>query len=90
MQQRVDVHESEEQVMGLVEAGFLTVEADHEGSLQGLEGQTALAPGHEAPMDLGVEDGVELLLLLAVVGHFVGADALIRFPLKESFVGKRM
>ena len=81
MQQRVDVHESQEQVVGLVEAGLLAVEADHKGSLEGLEGQTALAPGNEAAVYLRVKDGVELLLLLAVVAHLVGPDALVSLPL---------
>ena len=65
-----------------MEPRLLSVEADHESSLQGFERQTSLTSSYKSSVYLRVKDGVELLLLLTEVGHLVGPNAFVRLFLQ--------
>ena len=60
----VHIHEEVEELEGLIEARFLSVEGDHECPLQGLVAHAPLAPRHEGVVDGGVKDRIEELLAL--------------------------
>jgi hypothetical protein len=66
----------------LVKARLFSVEADHESTLKGFEGQPPFATSNQASVDLWVKDGVKLFLLLAVVRHLISANTFIGFFLK--------
>ncbi len=85
MKKRVNIHQRSKEVMRLMKSRLLSVEADHESTLEGFEGQPPFATSNQASVDLRVKDGVKLFLLLAVVRHLVGSNTCVRFFLKKYF-----
>ncbi len=83
MKKRINIHERSKEVVRLVKSRLLSVEADHECALKSFKGQPSFAASNQTSVDLRVEDGVELFLLLPVVRHFVSANALVGLFLKR-------
>jgi hypothetical protein len=81
--QRVNVHQSREQIVWLVKTWLFPVQTYHQSALNSFQGESTFSTRNQSLVDDRVKKGVKLLLLFSEVGHQIGFSSFICFILEE-------